>query len=282
MTLWLVALLAAASAAAPTDKPKANTQTIREAYDQAFKLYRMGDFRRAIAKWGDILRSDPTQSSAQRMIEEARKALAEQMRKRRARVYELAAAGKYKEAVLQCQSLIDLDPTDNVTRKLEGRLAQVGEIVPEAPSEGGKGWRVATLGLKGFLLHPQDLRLAHNGLRYASEISPGNDTFARLLAFLRTEYPQLVADDDVTPGMRFMEHKHLVALHHIYDARYHAAIPVLQEILQLEPNDLVALKQLGSAYFALGRKPQAREAWQRALRLAPKDAVLQEFLAKVK
>ena len=280
MSVLLAALLAGSALAAP-EKARLNTQTIQEAYDQAFKLYRMGDFRKAMAKWSDILRTDPGQSSAQRMIEQARQALAEQMKLKRAKVYEHAAAGRFKQALLQTQALIDLDPTDAVTRKLENRLEQVARIVPEAPAEGGKAWRVALIGIRGFLLVPQDLKLAHNGLRYASELQPGNADFANLLALLRTEFPQLAADDDVTPGMKLMEHKHLVALHHIYDARYHAAIPVLQEILQLEPNDLVALKQLGTSFFSLGRKPQARDAWQRALRLAPKDQVLQEYLAKV-
>ncbi|MBI5202168.1 MAG: tetratricopeptide repeat protein [Elusimicrobia bacterium] len=277
----LLAVLVAASVHAAPEKVRTTTQTMQEAYDQAFKLYRMGDYRKAMAKWSDILRTDPSQSSAQRMIDQARQALAEQMKLKRAKVYEHAAAGRFKQALLQTQALIDLDPTDTVTRKLEGRLEQVSKIVPEAPQDAGKAWRVALLGIKGFLLMPQDLKLAHNGLRYASELQPGSADFGALLALVRTEYPPLVTDDDVTPGMKLMEHKHLVALHHIYDARYHAAIPVLQEILQLEPNDLVALKRLGTAFFSLGRKPQAKEAWQRALRLAPKDQVLQEYLAKV-
>lgn len=280
MSLLLAMLLAVSASAATADKPKLNTQTIQDAYDQAFKLYRAGDYRKAIAKWNDILRSDPTQSSAQRMIEQAREAIAAKVKKQKAKVNQHIGLGQYRDAVLEMQSLIDLDPSDNQARRLASRLEQVSEIVQTAPVDSGKAWRVAAVGLRGFLSAPQDLKLAHNGLRYAAELAPGTAEFGKLLNLLRTEYPQL-AEDDTTPGMKLLEHKRLVALHHIYDARYHAAIPVLHEILQLEPNDVTSLKQLGSAFFSLGRKPQAKDAWTRALRLAPNDATLKEFLAKV-
>lgn len=278
MSLPLVVLALWAAAAEPT---RVGTQTMQEAYDQAFKLYQTGDFRKAIAKWNDILRADAGQSSAQRMIEQARVAMTEQVKAKRAKVYELIEQGQYKEALRHLQIVLDLDPTDSTSKKLENRLEQVSETLPETPAERSKAWRVAIGGLKGYLLLPQDLKLAHNGLRYAVELAPEVEQFSRLLALLRLEFPQLAVEDTVTPGMRLLEHKHLVALHHIYDARYHAAIPALREILQLEPDDVTALKRLGSAFFSLGRRAQAKEAWTKALRLAPKDPTLKEFLAKV-
>lgn len=280
MNTLLAVLLAGWAAAATAEKPKLNTQTMQEAYDQAFKAYQSGDYRKAISKWNDILRSDPTQSSAQRMIEQAREAMASKIKQYKAKVNEHIGLGRYRDALLDMQKIIDLDPSDSHARRLASRLEQVSEIVPAAPVDAGKAWRVAAAGLRGFLSLPQDLKLAHNGLRYALELSPGVPEFPKLLTFLRAEFPQLT-DDDVTPGMKLLEHKRLVALHHIYDTRYHAAIPVLNEILQLEPNDVTALKQLGSAFFSLGKKPQARDAWNRALRLAPNDATLKEFLARI-
>jgi ABC-type sugar transport system ATPase subunit len=172
------------------------------------------------------------------MIEQARAAIAEQIKTKRSKVYELIAVGQYREALKQLQGLLDLDSTDTVSKKLENRLEQVSANVPEAPAERSKGWRVAIGGLRGYLFMPQDLKLAHNGLRYAVELAPDTEQFTRLLAMLRVEYPQLAMEDSVTPGMKLLEYKHLVALHHIYDARYHAAVPVLHEILQLEPEDV--------------------------------------------
>ena len=73
----------------------------------------------------------------------------------------------------------------------------------------------------------------------------------------------------------------MVAVHDIYDGKYHRAVGTLDEILALEPNDVLALKRLGSAYFSLGKKARAKEAWERALRLQPEDPTLKKFLAKV-
>ena len=81
--------------------------------------------------------------------------------------------------------------------------------------------------------------------------------------------------------MKLLDYKRLVGLHHIYDGKYHLAAQVLGEVLALEPEDLTALKRLGSAYFALGRRERARSAWTDALKLAPEDPQLMKFLKKL-
>ncbi|MEK7746087.1 MAG: tetratricopeptide repeat protein, partial [Elusimicrobiota bacterium] len=63
--------------------------------------------------------------------------------------------------------------------------------------------------------------------------------------------------------------------------KYHLAAQVLGEVLALEPEDLTALKRLGSAYFALGRREQAAAAWNSALKLAPEAPQLLKFLKKL-
>jgi Flp pilus assembly protein TadD len=80
--------------------------------------------------------------------------------------------------------------------------------------------------------------------------------------------------------MKLLEYKQMVALHQIYDAKHFQAVGTLNDILALEPNDVLALKRLGSAYYSLGRKKQARAAWERALKLSPNDASLKKFLTK--
>ena len=137
---------------------------------------------------------------------------------------------------------------------------------------------MAVLGLRAFLGTPADLKLAHDALRYAVELSPADARFAAFLKLFYAEHPDL--EDDVTPGMKLLEHKQMVALHQIYDAKHHQAVATLSAILALEPNDVLALKRLGSAYYSLGRKKQAHAVWSRALRLAPGDAALKKFLAK--
>ena len=104
--------------------------------------------------------------------------------------------------------------------------------------------------------------------------------FIWTIVFL-SHHPEFLNTDVVTPGMNLLEYKRSIALDHMYGARYHQAIDALNEVLSLEPDDLVALKRLGSAYYSLGLHKKAREAWTRALRLAPNDPQLKKFLARL-
>ncbi|MBI4422796.1 MAG: tetratricopeptide repeat protein [Elusimicrobia bacterium] len=278
MTLVALVLLLACPARAA--EPVKASQSVQDAYDQAFRDYQAGEFRKAINKWSDILRADPNQATAKKMIEQARQATAATIEAKRAKLDAHVARGRYGAAFLELQGLLDLDPSDALFQRLQDRLDAVSRVVRAAPEGGGRPWRLALTGLKAFLAPTPDPRLAQNALRYALELAPQERRFGELLALVRAKHPEL-GEDDVTPGMKLLEHKHLVSLHHIYDARYHAAVAVLQEILQLEPNDVAAWKKLGTAFYSLGRKRQARDAWGRALKLAPNDPSLKEHLSKV-
>ena len=50
------------------------------------------------------------------------------------------------------------------------------------------------------------------------------------------------------------------------------------QLLEIEPDNVLALKRKGSAYFALNQKDKARDLWQQAFKLAPDDAEIKKFL----
>ncbi|OGR86128.1 MAG: hypothetical protein A3J74_07505 [Elusimicrobia bacterium RIFCSPHIGHO2_02_FULL_57_9] len=277
--LALTLILSWPGAVCAASKEASSVKILEEYYQQALQFYKEGDYRQAIFKWGEILRVDPEQKTAQTMILEARKQLALTTKKLRERSMSLVAKGAYQKALLDLQALIDLDPSDPNTKSLQNRLEEVVKVAVELPPR-DKASRMAILGLKGYLALPGDLKLAYNGLRYARELAPGEENYKKLLELLLFSQPEL-AEDTVTPGMKLLEYKHFVALHHIYDAKHHLAIVVLNEILALEPHDLTALKRLGSAYYSLGRRDKARDAWVRALKLSPKDKTLKKFMAKL-
>jgi cytochrome c-type biogenesis protein CcmH/NrfG len=54
------------------------------------------------------------------------------------------------------------------------------------------------------------------------------------------------------------------------------------EAVQLEPNNITALELLGSTHYLLGERAQARQAWERALRVDPSNKNVAEYLEKVK
>ncbi|MEK7384298.1 MAG: tetratricopeptide repeat protein, partial [Elusimicrobiota bacterium] len=191
------------------------------------------------------------------------------------------AAGRYRKARLELQALLDQDPGDPQLESLQARLDSVIRLAPQITPD-DKAARAAIRGLKGYLGLPLDHTLAHNALRYACELSANKRRYDQFLALLLAEVPALANEDAVTPGMKLLEYKHFVALHQIYDAKYHLAVATLGEILALEPNDLLAHKRLGSAYYSLGRMTEARRAWSTALALAPQDKTLRQFLEKTR
>lgn len=283
--LALAVLLAAPSGAVTVESgseaakaAKNDANTLQTYYQDALALYTAGDYRRAIGKWSEVLKLDAGQKTAQSMILDARKKIEDLTKERRERTYKEIAQGRYEDARLEIQALLDQDPNHPVIEALHGRLKSLVPIAKEVPVV-NKSSRVAVLGLKGFLDSPQDARLAYDALRYARELAPGDERYKAFLELLLAERPEL-AEDVVTPGMKLIEYKQAVALHAIYDTKYHAAVLTLNEILALEPDDLLALKRLGTAYYSLGRETQARKAWRRALRLSPDDATLKKFLAK--
>lgn len=281
LTSLAVLFVALQPSAAADSKAVKNSPVIQQYYQEALTLYAREDYREAIIKWTAILKEEPDQRTAQTMIINARQRLALLTKKRRRQAYEFTAAGQYREAFLELQGLIDQDPGDPELEATQRRLDSIIKLAPRLHPK-TRAARAAMLGLKGFAGLPPDLKLAHNALRYANELAPSEALYKDLLGLFYADFPAFTAADAVTPGMKLMDYKHHVAIHQIYDAKHHLAVITLNEILALEPDDLMALKQLGSANYSLGRMGEAYTAWTAALKLAPGDKTLLHFLAKIK
>jgi tetratricopeptide (TPR) repeat protein len=276
------ALLAAALPAAAAEADDA--QQVRSAeltahYDTALQLYTKGDYSRAIMEWREVLRKAPDQSTAEKMIQMAREAIDARDRERQESVYAKAAAGDYQGALVALQPLLEADTLHPAYNVLQTRLDRVSFIVPKASTD-TKAWRAAVRGLAGYVAREDDLPLAYDGLRWAKELDPKEPLFNRLIAVLLADNPAL-AQDAVSPGMGVLEYKRFLALNLIYDGKYPQAAGVLEKVVALDPEDVTALKRLGSAYFALNEKAKARALWKRAMALKPDDRQLQEFLSRV-
>jgi tetratricopeptide (TPR) repeat protein len=68
------------------------------------------------------------------------------------------------------------------------------------------------------------------------------------------------------------------ALEKIYAGEYLVAAKECQEVLDLEPDNALALTRLGSVYYAMGQVKQAREYWKQAQALDPRNEVLKSFM----
>lgn len=267
-----------AAAAAETADSKA--VVVQKYYDQAFGFYKAGDYGRAIQVWDDILRLDPDQKTARDMIREVQNNVEKANVKRLAAILAHVRGGRYRSALDGLETLLENGNRTPFASALQASLEDIVQIAPQAP-ENNKAWKLTILSVNAAVGDAQDLKLAYNGLRYARELDPGETRIKRLLDWFLSRHPEFVNSDIVTPGMTLLEYKRSLALDHLYGARYHQAIDTLNEVLALEPADLVALKRLGSAYYSLGLHAKAREAWQRALALSPEDQQLKKFLRKL-
>lgn len=281
--LPLFALLLGVCLAPPvsaSDVSESKEVKIQKYYDQAFEYYKAGDYGRAIQIWEDILRIAPDQKTARNMIREVQDNIEKSNVKRLAAVMAHIKHGRYRSALSGLETLLENGNRTPFASALQTQLESVSQIVPEAP-ENKKSWRLTVMAVNSALGYSQDLKLSYNGLRYAREQDPDDDRIRRLLEWFLTRHSEFVTLDVVTPGMTLLNYKRSLALDHMYGARYHQAIDALLEVLALEPEDLIALKRLGSAYFSLGLKDKARDAWSRAAKLDPADPQLKKFLLKL-
>lgn len=269
-----------ANAAATSAEAAEKAVAVQKYYDQAFVYYKNGDYGKAITTWDEILRLDPAQKTARDMIVEVQKNIETQNARRLAAVTANIKLGRYRSALSGLDTLLENGLRTTFAAGLKPQLEELAQIVPAAPDK-NKPWRLAVSGLDSALAAAPDLRSAYDALRYARELDPSETRFKRLLEWFQNRHPETVKNEAVTPGMTLLEYKRSLALDHLYGARYHEAIDTLDEVLALEPNDLVALKRLGSAYYSINLHDKAREAWSKALALTPDDPELKKFLKKL-
>lgn len=176
---------------------------------------------------------------------------------------------------------LDIDPTNDDVRQVSGRLSSVVSAIPSAVGDDS----VAGIVRKAILDYLKgDIKSAINALRYAYlEKDPTNEKLLQLLNKLEREGREKVTErvDQRRKGFSYIDQKLYDALQAIYDARYDKAIILLQEVLDLDPKNIDAMKRLGSAFFLIEQKLQAKEIWMRALELDPTDTVIQQYIQQV-
>ncbi len=273
LTLFLVLAAGPAFTQTPPDPAQ-----LKRYYDKAFEYYVAGDLVKAIENWNLVLKLDSDQVTARNMINEARRRMDELWNSEKKNYARQLAAGKWSEALLTVEKLLASDPKNPLFLRLQERLKDIMLTVRDKPSS-GKAWNAAALGLVYYAGEEEDHPFAYDALRYAAELSPSDKRLSALIVTIEKHHPDYKLLDTRLPGTPILDHKRETALQHIYDARFNLAIRELEYILRLEPDDALSLKRLGSTYLQLKDYRQARQAWQKALRVSPGDEQLPEYLA---
>ena len=262
---------------AAADELRERNRVIAEYYRLAMESFYRGEYTSAIARWTEILKADPDQAQAARLIEEARQKMSEKIKPLSAEVLRLAAAGDYARALQKNTELLALDPGNKRWLALGDKLEKISAIIKEETKQGKVQWLMRK-SVNCYLAEKEDPRVSVNACRYAWQLDAGYPAAAELKEFMETAYPDVAASERIVADMNIVDQKLQAALTYIYDGKYDKTILECNDVLELEPRNILAYKRAGSGYYASGNKKKAKEAWQAASQIDPNDQELKKFM----
>jgi tetratricopeptide (TPR) repeat protein len=252
---------------------------ISEYFSKAEELVEEEKYEEAIKVWEKILEIDETQESASRLIAETRKLKFKTMYEKAKQLYE---EGNFAASIKIYNKLSVENPTDTDMKSMVIRLNEVVNIVQKVEGEGE---------FRGLLRKALSNHIAIDGNVKAGIVAswlalqrnPESKLALAVKEFLEITYPaEVLSLEPPIEDMDLVDQYLFAALNHIYEGRYDLAILESSIIAELQPNNILALKRLGSAYYAIGNVEKSKDTWERALKLAPDDKELKKFLKSVR
>jgi len=186
----------------------------------------------------------------------------------------LVLEGKFSDALEKFNSAFEISPFDDDVKILVERLKKITKVVSSSIKPTKPAWLLRK-GVSAFLNGRG--KIAINCAIYLTQIEPSY-TNKKILEIFKDEFPEIYDKIQLIKGMNLVEQKLYTALKNIYSARYDIAIMECQEVLELEPENVLAMTRLGSAYYALGNRDKAIEIWKRALEIDPSNKDILDFL----
>ena len=183
--------------------------------------------------------------------------------------------GQFKEAQTAFSDAERLNSSDKSITELRQKMDSVAAILPEAPPAESATGDLIRKGVTQFLQNEPSKSL--NFLLYAQQKTPDDKTVPQLVDLVKRAFPN-ESSEILDARLNLIDQKLQKALEKIYSGEYLIAAKECQEVLDLEPENPLALTRLGSVYYAMGQVKQAREYWRQALDLDPKNDVLKSFM----
>ncbi len=182
--------------------------------------------------------------------------------------------GQYRVSMETFQEAERLLPDDTGIKELRRKLQGIAPITESETGSTGDS-KLIRLSVTRYL--ENDPKRSMNALLYAGERFKERREIERLQQLLESNHPEVEAPRLAT-GINLVDHKLQLSLEAIYEGRYLTAISECTDVLDLEPNNVLALTRLGSAYFAMNEQNKAQQVWTKALQLDPNNEVLRKFL----
>ena len=191
--------------------------------------------------------------------------------------FELVQKGDYKQAQDTFMEAERLNPADKSLTELRQKMESVASILPVAPTPESASGDLVRKGIMQFLQNDPSKSL--NFLLYAQQKDGKNAAIPKLVDLVKRMFPN-ESSEILDARLNLIDQKLQKALEKIYSGEYLVAAKECQEVLDLEPENPLALTRLGSVYYAMGQVKQAREYWKQALEQDPKNDVLKSFMSQ--
>jgi tetratricopeptide (TPR) repeat protein len=191
--------------------------------------------------------------------------------------FEFVQKGQFKEAQNALTEAERLNSSDKSITELRQKMDSVAVILPQAPAADSATGDLIRKGVSQFLQNEPSKAL--NFLLYAQQKAPNDQSIVQLVELVKRTFPN-ESSEILDARLNLIDQKLQKALEKIYSGEYMVAAKECQEVLDLEPENPLALTRLGSVYYAMGQVKQAREYWKQALQQDPKNDVLKSFMSQ--
>ncbi len=231
--------------------------------------------------WAEKLKSLPTEEEID--VIEAKLKTEEERRRYFQSLFEDAiknySNGNYKLSLSMLNKAKEVYPNatdiDIYIDKIKLITSIYSEIIPK-----DKVTRLLVRGISFFI--NGDNTSAVKVINYASSLSPEDKTILRLLNLIEEKTGIRAEKIESPAGTTIVDKLHNESLIAFRKRDYAQVVKLCEEILLLEPEDILAYKRLGSALYAMGEKEKAISMWQQALRLNPQDEKLRKLIESIK
>jgi len=252
---------------------------VKAHYENADAYINEEDYGRAINELKEILKIDKSQERASMLISKLYKKMLDSMY---SKAEELYLSGNYVGARDQYYRIMAANPEDKRVKGIIDRLVGLIGVIP-GMDEKGAVWDILRKGIANHIAPDGDPEVAIVAATYGVQMEPENNQIKAILDYLQRQHLSVLqAMGRIDNEMNVLDQYLFVALNDIYEGRYDLAIRKCKVVLGLQSGNVLALKRLGSAYFALGDKKKAKATWTRALELSPGDSELKGFISQVK
>ena len=189
-------------------------------------------------------------------------------------------AGRFREGLerLKESNAAQISPTDMEELKAIGEKAEAVAAIYATVNVSNDRTRLVHDAITAYM--QGDGKRAVNTVTYAWQLNPDDANIGKLRALITRSFPLDAFELKLLPGVKLTDQKLQEALESIYDGKYITAVSTCKEILDLEPDNILAMIRMGSAYWAMGMQDQARQIWTKAQAKDPSNEILRKFLSR--